>query len=63
MRGNVHTKIRQQALMDAISNSTHHRNSVIHVEDVQGRADPRRLAIDHVGIRDILHPVRVRDRT
>lgn len=63
MRGNVHTKIRQQALMDAISNSTHQRNSVIHVEDVQGRADPRRLAIDHVGIRDILHPVRVRDRT
>lgn len=32
------------------------------VEDVQGRADTRRIPIDKVGIKDILHPVRVRDR-
>lgn len=31
------------------------------VEDVQGRADTRRIPIDRVGIKDILHPVRVRE--
>src|SRR3954466_10543209 len=33
------------------------------VEDVQGRADTRQIAIDRVGIKDIRHPVRVKDRT
>ncbi|HVP32909.1 MAG TPA: GTP cyclohydrolase FolE2 [Steroidobacteraceae bacterium] len=33
------------------------------VEDVQGRADTRRLPINRVGIKDISHPVRVRDRS
>lgn len=33
----------------------------IGIEDVQGRADSRRIAIDRVGIKGILHPVRVRD--
>ena len=33
------------------------------VEDVQARADTRRLAVNRVGIRDISHPVRVRDRS
>ncbi|HLQ11707.1 MAG TPA: GTP cyclohydrolase FolE2 [Steroidobacteraceae bacterium] len=33
------------------------------VEDVQGRADTRRIAIDRVGIKDIRHPVRVKDRS
>jgi len=32
------------------------------VEDVQGRADHRRIAINRVGIKDIRHPVRVKDR-
>jgi len=32
------------------------------VEDVQGRLDTRRQPIDRVGIKDILHPVRIRDR-
>jgi GTP cyclohydrolase IB len=32
------------------------------VEDVQGRADTRRLPINRVGIKDIRHPVRVKDR-
>lgn len=32
------------------------------IADVQGSADTRRLAIDKVGIKDIRHPVRVRDR-
>jgi GTP cyclohydrolase I len=31
-------------------------------EDVQGRADTRRLPINRVGIKDINHPVRVKDR-
>jgi GTP cyclohydrolase I len=33
------------------------------IEDVQGRADTRRLPIDRVGIKDITHPVRVKDRS
>ena len=33
------------------------------VEDVQSRADHRRIAIDKVGIKDIRHPVKLRDRT
>jgi GTP cyclohydrolase I len=32
------------------------------VEDVQGRIDTRQQPIDRVGIKDILHPVRIRDR-
>ena len=32
------------------------------IEDIQGRADSRRIAIDKVGIKDILHPVRVKDQ-
>jgi GTP cyclohydrolase I len=40
------------------------RNSpVTLVEDVQGRADTRRIPIDRVGIKDIRHPVRVKDRS
>ncbi|MFZ0501708.1 MAG: GTP cyclohydrolase FolE2 [Steroidobacteraceae bacterium] len=33
------------------------------VEDVQGRTDTRRLPINRVGIKDIRHPVRVKDRS
>ena len=33
------------------------------VEDVQGRADTRRLPINRVGIKNISHPVRVKDRS
>jgi GTP cyclohydrolase IB len=32
------------------------------VEDVQSRADTRRIPINRVGIKDIRHPVRVKDR-
>jgi GTP cyclohydrolase I len=32
------------------------------VEDVQGRADTREVPINKVGIKDIAHPVRVKDR-
>jgi len=32
------------------------------VEDVQNRADTRRIPINRVGIKDITHPVRVKDR-
>ncbi len=37
--------------------------TVISVEDVQSRADTRRLPINRVGIKDIRHPVRVKDRS
>jgi GTP cyclohydrolase IB len=33
------------------------------VEDVQARADTRQLPINRVGIKDITHPVRVKDRS
>jgi len=33
------------------------------IEDIQGRADSRCIAIDKVGIKDILHPVRVKDKS
>jgi GTP cyclohydrolase IB len=33
------------------------------VEDVQGRADTRQLPINRVGIKEISHPVRVKDRS
>jgi len=39
------------------------RSTVTEIEDVQGRADTRRLPINRVGIKDIMHPVRVRDRS
>jgi len=39
------------------------RATVAEVEDVQGRADTRRLPINRVGIKDIRHPVRVKDRS
>jgi GTP cyclohydrolase I len=38
-------------------------SAVTLVEDVQGRADTRRIPIDRVGIKDIRHPVRVKDRS
>jgi len=33
------------------------------IEDVQSRADTRRIPINKVGIKDIYHPVRVKDRS
>jgi GTP cyclohydrolase I len=33
------------------------------IEDVQGRADSRQLPINKVGIKDVYHPVRVKDRS
>ena len=41
---------------------TKSRHPASEVEDVQGRADTRRLPINRVGIKDINHPVRVKDR-
>src|SRR5579864_5573466 len=38
-------------------------SNVVSVEDVQGRADHRRIPINQVGIKDIRHPVKVKDRS
>ena len=46
-----------------MSTAVQPRASVISVEDVQSRADTRRLPINRVGIKDISHPVKVRDRS
>ena len=37
--------------------------TVASIEDVQGRADSRRIPINKVGIKDVYHPVRVKDRS
>lgn len=37
--------------------------AVVHIPDVQSSADTRQLAINKVGIKDICHPVKVRDRS
>jgi len=39
------------------------RAAVTEVEDVQAHVDTRRLPINRVGIKDISHPVRVKDRS
>jgi GTP cyclohydrolase I len=39
------------------------RQRATEVEDVQAHADTRRLPINRVGIKDISHPVRVKDRS
>ena len=36
---------------------------IVSVEDVQSRADTRRIPINQVGIKDINHPVKVKDRS
>ena len=49
-----------------IMNAVTHRAvgaPVQEIEDVQSSKDTRRLAINKVGIKDIRHPVRVRDRS
>jgi len=46
--------------MSAVSSNT---AGVNEIEDVQASADTRQIAINKVGIKDIRHPVRVRDRS
>ena len=38
------------------------RDKTLPIPDVQGSPDTRRLAIDRVGIKDIRHPVKIRER-
>jgi GTP cyclohydrolase I len=37
--------------------------TVVGIEDVQNRADTRRIPINRVGVKDVYHPVRVKDRS
>lgn len=46
---------------DAKSHTGHNAHSAL-IEDVQGRSDPRNLAINKVGICDIRHPVSISQR-
>ncbi len=39
------------------------KNQPISIADVQSSLDTRRLPIDQVGIKDIRHPVRVKDKS
>jgi GTP cyclohydrolase I len=49
--------------MTDIATLKSHRATQSEVEDVQGRADTRRIPINRVGIKDISHPVKVKDRS
>jgi len=46
-----------------MSKPTAQQAKVTVIDDVQGSADTRRIPINKVGIKDIRHPVRVRDRS
>ena len=48
---------------DSAQSGTPAAKALAEVEDVQSRADTRHLPIDRVGIKDIRHPVRVKDRS
>ena len=39
------------------------RSAVTGIEDVQSRADTRQIPINRVGVKDVYHPVRVKDRS
>jgi GTP cyclohydrolase I len=39
------------------------QKTVASIEDVQGRADTREIPINRVGVKDVYHPVRVKDRS
>jgi GTP cyclohydrolase I len=43
--------------------STAAANTTVAIADVQSSADSRRIAIDKVGIKNIRHPVRIKDRS
>jgi GTP cyclohydrolase I len=49
--------------MQPLTMSSAAMSTVVHIPDVQNSADTRRLAINKVGIKDIRHPVKVRDRS
>jgi GTP cyclohydrolase IB len=52
---------RQESAMNAPSQPA--TKAKVHpIEDVQGSADTRRIPINKVGIKDIRHPIRVKDR-
>jgi GTP cyclohydrolase IB len=51
------------AVAHATDPTAHPGAKTVGVEDVQSRADTRRIPINRVGIKDITHPVRVKDRT
>ena len=48
--------------MSTTPRSAAHRPDDV-IEDVQGRADSRQIPINKVGIKDVFHPVRVKDRS
>jgi len=56
-----HSKL-QKPPVSATAQARRGEATVTSIEDVQGRPDSRQIPINQVGIKDIFHPVRVRDR-
>jgi GTP cyclohydrolase I len=54
---------RQAPSMSTTAQAPRGTATVTPIEDVQGRSDSRQIPINKVGIKDIFHPVRVRDRS
>ena len=48
--------------MNPPTQQTKKKADVLSIEDVQGSADTRRIPINQVGIKDIRHPIRIKDR-
>jgi len=48
--------------MNPPNQQTKKKAEVLPIEDVQGSADTRRIPINQVGIKDIRHPIRIKDR-
>ena len=51
------------APLASATHATAQKPKVVLVEDVQNRADTRQIPINRVGIKEIVHPVKVRDRS
>ena len=58
----VHFQLLDDARIVAFTNYIDNKN-VKGIEDVQSYADTRQIPIDRVGVKDINHPVRLRDRS
>jgi GTP cyclohydrolase I len=48
--------------MDTATLPARHARNSREIEDVQNRTDTRQIAINRVGVKDLFHPVRVKDR-
>lgn len=61
--GRARVRIGPPEEFNRMTQTRHLKTAEAQIADVQNSADTRRIAINKVGIKDIRHPVRVRDRS